>query len=129
MIFKRSKSPSALQQAGASLGLAAGPGRDGGVQGQVDGVPVVVTHPITPDPSGPGGLWILVGPTAHNWITNAIPDADTRPVERVDTPEYVGDLAAWLGMDVSTRASAGDLAADDIVALVRSAVARFSTLT
>ena len=128
MIFKRSKAPSALQQAGESLGLAAGPGRDGGVQGEVDGVPVVITHPITPDPSGPGGLWILVGPTADNWIRNVIPDEDTRPVERVETSEYVGDLAAWLGMDVTTKVSAGDLAADDIVALVRSAVARFSAL-
>ena len=128
MIFKRSKEPSALQQAGEALGLTSGPGRDGGVQGEVDGLPVVVTHPIAPGPTGPGGLWILVGPTAHNWISNIVPEADTRSVERVDTPEYVGDLAAWLGMDVTTRAGAGDLTADDIIGLVRSAVARFSAL-
>ena len=38
MIFKRSKQPSALQQAGETLGLSSGPGKDGGIQGEVDGV-------------------------------------------------------------------------------------------
>ena len=125
MIFKRSKGPSLLEQAAEVLGVSAD---RAGLQGEVDGVPVVVTHPITPNPSTPGGLWILVGPTARNWITNTIPDEDTRPVEHVDTEQYVGDAAPWLGLDVTTKRAAGDLSADDLAATVRQAVAQLSAL-
>jgi|GEM_PF-2515181 len=128
MIFKRSKQPSVLQQAGEALGLSSEPGTDGGIQGEVDGVPVVVTRPIVQTTTGAGGLWVLAGPTAHNWIANIVPDVDTRPVERVDTPEYAGDAASWLGVDVTTKKASGDLSADDVVGIVREVATRWAAL-
>lgn len=128
MIFKRSNQPSALQQAGETLGLSSGPGKDGGIQGEVDGVPVVVTRPIVQSTTGAGGLWVLAGPTAHNWIANIVPDVDTRPVERIDTAEYAGDAASWLGVDVTTKKASGDLSADDVTAIVRDVAARYAAL-
>lgn len=90
---------------------------------------MVLIRPDGVDPTGSPGLWVLVGPTALNWITNAIPEASTQTVERLEGEHYVGEVAAWLGLDVHTRTAYGDLDVDQMETIVLTAVAHFLSLS